>query len=318
VAENNSRDPDVQQLLELIEGKENDLKISERTIRKERDYRHVLVYFTVISTMRKVERDGRNYLINEVETLRARLKHQEVSMKMMVDQIRELEERYAFLHDHTSGKWAIQETLAEQYFDDWSKMLLEEHVVEETLHKERGRNNVVEAELTEQLATTTGLLANATGALTDTKEFLEFETSRANKAEAELKELRERYAGLEKMHVETTAYQEVQADMFFDMHSNVLVEKRLIEQRVSRISSTLFGMMDSSEPEIEQTAAVALEALQILTREQVMELSERIQMEHEELVTYTHDAVESSKGANKKKGGGKGGGGAKKGKGKKG
>jgi len=60
-----------------MEQKENAVKAAEQKIRREHDYTNVLTYLQSVSSLHGVEREGRNYLIGEVEMCRAKVRSDE-------------------------------------------------------------------------------------------------------------------------------------------------------------------------------------------------------------------------------------------------
>ena len=78
-------------------------------MRSERDYRNVVTYLSCVTDMHDYERDARNYLIGEVQQLRSRMSHQQVSLDITMMQLEELEERHMKMGEGWCRTLASQE-----------------------------------------------------------------------------------------------------------------------------------------------------------------------------------------------------------------
>jgi len=103
-------------LLQGAEVKEVGVKHAEIKIRKDHDYRNVVLYLAAVTALHNYEKDGRQYLVNEVEGLRARLDHTDESLEMVSGQLEELEERHEIMGAAFARQMAAREAEGDVYF----------------------------------------------------------------------------------------------------------------------------------------------------------------------------------------------------------
>jgi hypothetical protein len=72
-AKSEKRSEDIVAILDTMEAKEVNVKAAEQKIRREHDYTNVLTYLQSVTALHNTEREGRNYLIGEVEMCRAKV-----------------------------------------------------------------------------------------------------------------------------------------------------------------------------------------------------------------------------------------------------
>ena len=73
-AKDDRRADDINAILDTMEQKEVAVKAAEVKIRREHDYTNVLTYLQTVSSLHNTEKEGRNYLIGEVEISRAKVR----------------------------------------------------------------------------------------------------------------------------------------------------------------------------------------------------------------------------------------------------
>ena len=100
-------DNDLKALMEGIEQKELFVKHSEAKIKKDHDYRNIVLYLAAVTDMHTYEKDSRDYLVGEVESLRSRLAHQQDSLEITMQQLDELEERHQKVRRKSTRRCAM-------------------------------------------------------------------------------------------------------------------------------------------------------------------------------------------------------------------
>ena len=78
-AKSDKRSDDIVAIMDTMAAKEMNVKAAEHKIRREHDYTNVLTYLQSVTSLHNTEKEGRNYLIGEVEMCRAKVGHAEVS-----------------------------------------------------------------------------------------------------------------------------------------------------------------------------------------------------------------------------------------------
>lgn len=153
------------------------------------------------------------------------------------------------------------------------------------------------------------LVAKATSELEKQGAVLAFETKRADKAEAELRGLKEKYSALQQGAATRLAQVEMERDFLQLQVANHVSEERIQSRRDALVREELDGMiLESSRVEDHKLAAVLLEATGLRDKEGTMEVLERAGMHQEEIATKLA-AVLANRPASKKEGkGGKKGG----------
>lgn len=116
-SESSLMSPDISAILDTMERKEAAVKAAEQRIRREHDYTNVLTYLQSVSGLHGVEREGRNYLIGEVEMCRAKVGHAEESMAMLNKQLTDLENRHEYVKERYTSNASHVEFLGSTYFD---------------------------------------------------------------------------------------------------------------------------------------------------------------------------------------------------------
>ena len=94
-----------------MEAKELAVKAAEVKIRREHDYTNVLLYLQSVTSLHNTEKEGRSYLIGEVEMCRAKVNHAEESITMLNSQLTELENR----HEYVKESWVTNLSHTETY-----------------------------------------------------------------------------------------------------------------------------------------------------------------------------------------------------------
>lgn len=89
-----SRAEDLEGMLRGVETMELAVKHAEAKVRNEKDHRHVLTYLADVMALHEYERDARDYLTHELESLRARVDHYHSSLELTANQLTELEKTY--------------------------------------------------------------------------------------------------------------------------------------------------------------------------------------------------------------------------------
>jgi hypothetical protein len=115
-AKDERRAEDINAILDTMEQKELAVKAAEVKVRREHDYTNVLTYLQSVSSLHNTEKEGRNYLIGEVEISRAKVAHSEESIEMLNTQLTELENRHEFVKENWLSNLAHTETLGADYF----------------------------------------------------------------------------------------------------------------------------------------------------------------------------------------------------------
>ncbi len=111
------RAEDIVAILDTMEAKELAVKAAEHKIRREHDYTNVLTYLQSVTSLHNTEREGRNYLIGEVEIGRAKVAHAEESIGMLNTQLTELENRHEYVKENWVQNMAHNEFLGGDYFE---------------------------------------------------------------------------------------------------------------------------------------------------------------------------------------------------------
>jgi len=116
-AKDNKRGEDIVAILDTMEAKEMAVKAAEVKIRREHDYTNVLSYLQSVSSLHNTEKEGRNYLIGEVEMCRAKVLHAEESIGMLNQQLTELENRHEFVKENWVANLGHVEQMGNEYFE---------------------------------------------------------------------------------------------------------------------------------------------------------------------------------------------------------
>ena len=116
-AKNEKRSDDIVAILDTMEAKELAVKAAEVKIRREHDYTNVLLYLQSVTSLHNTEKEGRSYLIGEVEMCRAKVNHAEESITMLNSQLTELENRHEYVKESWVTNLSHTETVASDFFD---------------------------------------------------------------------------------------------------------------------------------------------------------------------------------------------------------
>ena len=327
------QDEDIMSLLQGCEVKEVAVKHAEIKIRKEHDYRNVVLYLAAVTALHNFERDGRHYLVNEVEGLRAKLEHTDESLEIVSAQLEELEAR----HEAMGAAFSRQLAEKEATSDMWYRMVAADGATERHFlaalmrqfleHKARGNHkpeelllavfekyNTDTAALEQRALQSEHAVARGLEQLRKTGEVLRLEAARADRAEAEVREARARYDALLDASADQAATDEAQVDIYYALACDNSAARGAAERRVASVTPALLSALVSPSPELEALGAVLLEALGAMDREAVLQRLEQNHMAREELTQRTKDAVRLVAPPKAAKGkGGKGGKGGKKG-----
>lgn len=313
---------DIRLILQAVEQKELHVKHAESKVRKEEDYRNVILYLHSVNDMHNGERDARVYLIDELEKCRSRVAHQEDSLEVTMQQFEELEERHQYMGEGWCHKLAAQAASEDLFINMVSDVTsnhlglaqcVREFVMERGGAEANGltgredldsllatlmaRVQLDEATNTGTIQDTTDLLNQATSDLEQQGELLASETQRANDAEAELAKLRAKYEALQEGTARRLAQKDVEVSALHSLLAEHQYENFVNRQRFDMVRPTLEGMLHSDKAEDQQRGAQLLEGLGIMDQPGVLEQLELNQMRREDLLQRTHLAIVAAEAA---------------------
>jgi hypothetical protein len=110
--------PDVEEkLIELREVQEK-VKKTEKEMLTGHDFTYVLAYLKQMNQLRGLENSCREYVVGQLEIARSRVDSQKETQAMMLDDLKECEDKLISLTGNVSDKLAYCETMAETYMTE--------------------------------------------------------------------------------------------------------------------------------------------------------------------------------------------------------
>jgi hypothetical protein len=100
---------DIQKRLEALQEAQNKAKVAERKVISEHDYTNILDYFNMMSSLRRMETNVRDYLISELEISRSRIDSLQDQSKLLRGQLSENEKQFMSVAETLNVKLANAE-----------------------------------------------------------------------------------------------------------------------------------------------------------------------------------------------------------------
>ena len=238
-----STDPAILNFVKDIKERDEDLKECERYVRKEKDYRAVIGFFNALARLREVEKEGRNYLIDEVETSRVRFEHMQNTLKIAEQQMLDLEDRYATFTKNQVTTTAVNETMVELYFSLSATTCNERHLLAKDYLDERVTNIGKEMNLRDDLGETQRALARTQNELARTQEQLRVTTELKEEEERKNAQLRTQITDLANDKMMVDARNESIIDMLESSVANEAFEKKTLENNIAKVTPVLLGFL---------------------------------------------------------------------------
>ena len=317
-----SLDGDIRALLNGIAAKEIFMKESEKRIRRDNDYRNVVMYLAAVSDLHDYEEDCRQYLIGEIEMLRARCEHQAASLERTVLQMYDLEGKHKEMAEEWCRTLAAHESSAECYagmltdnFCDMHALAIQiedflrrySHHVTDRLGR-RCKPDILgglvcklfacyeldSRRALDEITATASSLANCASELSRQQKRLEFETERAVKAEKTADEWERRYRSLHEGAARSIAQLEIENQLLQSEVGSQLLESLIAIRRRDVVRTHLGRMSLSGKGSEEATMASVLEALALMSDQGIQEFDEYLFMRKEEGEQVTKAALHAA------------------------
>jgi hypothetical protein len=238
-----STDPAILNFLRDIKDRDEDLKECERYVRTEKDFRAVIGFFNALSHLREVEKEGRNYLIDELETARARFNHMQSTLNTAEEQMLDLEERYLQFTQKQVTSNAVNETMVEFYFSLSATSCNERYQLERDYLDERVTNVGTQMYLRDDLCETKRALTRTQDELARTKEKLHATTKLKEEEERKNAQLRTQMTDLANCKMNDDARNESIIDMLESAVANEAFERRSLENNINNVAHKLLGYL---------------------------------------------------------------------------
>jgi hypothetical protein len=313
-------DEDLRALLNGVAAKEIFVKESEKRVKRDNDYRNVVMYLAAVTDMHNYEEDCRQYLVGETEMLRARCDHQTESLELTALQMDELESTHAQMADQWCRTLAAQEANVDCYMGMLNENLCDKNAlaiqIEDFLERHGGREgNLLDAQpgkradlnelvckmlarydldsrqAAEEVSGASKLLQKSKAELSKQSKALEFETLRANNAEKAIGEWKQRHRMLQDAAAARIAQLEIENTWLMAEAGSSFVESHVAARRFDLVRAQLDCMLGSGKSDEEAAAASLLEALGFMNREGVLQHLETEAMRREEVDQRTAAAL---------------------------
>jgi len=332
---------DIAGFLDAIEAAELAVKQAETCLRRENDYRFVFRYFTAVADLHKACKEGMDFMVNEAEILRARIEHGDQNMKLMTEQLFELEFRHEVLKDHYVEQGAFEEALTDSFmgvlgnntadrqeairliraiFEDMGQTYRDDEescVEQESLSMlaesfstlplgevHRDLNVIARLrDLQKMLKDEIGRLDSVTrdavqkmkyaqnellGAQTEAKN----QKARAERAEKNVQTMRKKFDNLMTYSSKETAEAESTSEILLGLVTNHGRENYIMRSRLETVTPLLLKLAGENDQEKQTLAITLLEALGIMTRDEVLSHLEQLQMMNEDFMGKTVAATD--------------------------
>jgi hypothetical protein len=303
-----STDTRVLDLLEDIRLEETNLKQTERDLRTTQDPSKITPFLQAITQVRKTEENGRNYLIDTLESLHAKEFHTDEALSLTTTQLEKVEAEHEQLTRESNEPNARRNVLGQFAFNFFGESAARAASIAPRWDHAKKKMKAEVALLKSQVDR-----SKAAHAASKKKEMFATETLKDYKrqyaeTEIELDLTKEKIEELWQLLAYTGAVEETEQDIYFDLACDGCEQGNDLDAKIREAAGILVPLLRAPNPtpkipriRMREFAEDILVQLKVFTDEEMFCKKQQIAMWTEELEQRRIEAVKAAKDPKNKK-----------------